>query len=117
MWRLLLLLLFGGSAYAQALTTPNFTQGSMTSTTTTTQTINETIQTQVFGAAVRTVNGDNVTPSGDINAAATTFSVNDATKPYSLEVVTRTAGLVEQTDITRTITTNATTNSLSVFSQ
>lgn len=118
MWRLFLLLLFSGSAaYAQALTTPNFTQGSMTSTTTTTQTISETIQVQTFGGAIRTVNADNITPSGDINAAATTFSVTDATKPYSLEVVTRTAGLVEQTDITRTVTTNATTNSLSVFSQ
>ena len=89
----------------------------MTSTTTTTQTINETIQVQVFGGNYRNVSANNVTPSGDINASATTFSVTDPTKVYSLEVVTRSAGVVEQTDITRTITTNATTNSLSVFSQ
>lgn len=116
-WRLLLLLvLVPGAAGAQSVT-PNFTQGSMTSTTTTTQTINETIQTQIYGGAYRSVSATNVTPSGDINAAATTFSITTAGNPYSLEVVTRAAGLVEQTDITRTITTNATTNSLSVFSQ
>lgn len=116
-WRLLLLLLLlPGAAMAQSVT-PNFTQGSMTSTTTTTQTINETIQTQVYGGAYRSVSGTNVTPSGDINAAGTTFSVTTPGDTYSLEVVTRAAGLVEQTDITRTITTNATTNSLSVFSQ
>lgn len=117
MWRLsLLLIVFSAPAFAQSVT-PNFTQGSMTSTTVTTQTVNETVQIKNYGSAVRTVNGDNVTPSGDLNASGTTFSVTDTTKPYSLEVVTRTAGLVEQTDITRTITTNATTNSLSVFSQ
>ena len=116
-WRLLLLVLvFPVPAIAQSVT-PNFTQGSMTSTTTTTQTINETIQTQVFGGAYRSVSATNVTPSGDINAAATTVSVTTPGNTYSLEVVTRAAGIVEQTDITRTITTNATTNSLSVFSQ
>ena len=117
MWRLsLLLIVFSAPAFAQSVT-PNFTQGSMTSTTVTTQTVNETVQVKTYGGAIRTVNADNITPSGDINASATTFSVTDTTKPYSLEVVTRAAGLVEQTDITRTITTNATTNSLSVFSQ
>lgn len=97
--------------------TPNFTQGSMTSTTTTTQTINETIQVQVFGGAYSNVSGSNVTPSGAIGATGTTYSVTTAGEPFQLETVTRTAGVVEQTDITRTITTNATTNSLSVFSQ
>jgi len=117
MWRLsLLLIVFSAPAFAQSMT-PNFTQGSMTSTTVTTQTVNETVQVKTYGGAIRTVNADNVTPSGDINASITTFSVTDTTKPYSLEGVTRAAGLVEQTDITRTITTNATTNSLSVFSQ
>lgn len=116
-WRLLLLVLtLPVPATAQSVT-PNFTQGSMTSTTTTTQTISETIKTQVYGGAYRSVSGTNVTPSGDINAAGTTFSVTSPGNTYSLEVVTRAAGLVEQTDITRTITTNATTNSLSVFSQ
>jgi hypothetical protein len=111
MWRLVfLLLLTPGAAFAQAVT-PNFTQGSMT------QTINETIQIKVYGGDYRNVSANNVTPSGDINAAATTYTVTDTTKPYSLEVVTRSAGIVQQTDTTRTITTNSTTNSLSVFSQ
>ena len=97
--------------------TPNFTQGSMTSTTTTNQTINETIQVQLYGGAYRSVSGTNVTPSGDINAAGTTFSVTTPGNDFSLEVVTRSAGLVEQSDIVRTVVTTATTNSLSVFSQ
>lgn len=117
MWRLtLLLLLTPGAAWAQSVT-PNFTQGSMTSNTSTTQTISETVQIQVFGGAYRNVSANNLTPSGDIGDTATTYSVTDSTKPYSLEVVTRSAGVVEQTDITRTITTTSTTNSLSVFSQ
>jgi len=43
--------------------------------------------------------------------------VTTAGEPYQLETVTRAAGIVEQQDITRTITTSSTTNSLSVFSQ
>ena len=117
MWRLLFLLfLIPGAAKAQSVT-PNFTQGSMTSTTTTTQTISETIQIKVYGGDYRGVSADNMTPSGDLNSASTTYTVTDTTKPYSLEVTTRSAGIVEQTDITRSITTNSTTNSLSVFSQ
>jgi hypothetical protein len=89
----------------------------MTSTTTTTQTISETVQIKVYGGDYRSVSANNLTPSGDLNSASTTYSVTDSTKPYSLEVVTRSAGIVQQTDTTRSITTNSTTNSLSVFSQ
>jgi hypothetical protein len=116
-WRLLLLLALTPCAATAQSVTPNFTQGSMTSTTNTSQTINETIQTKTYGGEYRNVSGTNVTPSGNINATATTFSVTTAGNPFSLEVVTRAAGLVEQSDITRVITTTATTNSLSVFSQ
>jgi hypothetical protein len=97
--------------------TPNFTQGSMTSTTTTTQTVNETIQVKVYGGDYASYSGINVTPSGAIGASGTTYSVTNAGEQFQLETVTRAAGLVEQQDITRTITTNSTTNSLSVFSQ
>lgn len=117
MWRFIPLVLLICLPVKGQSVTPNFTQGSMTSTTTTTQTINETVQVKVYGGDYRNVSANNVTASGDLNASATTYSVTDATKAYSLEVVTRAAGLVEQTDITRTITTNSTTNSLSVFSQ
>jgi len=113
---LLALLLLPSAAFAQAVT-PNFTQGSMTSTTVTTQTVNETIQIKTYGGDYTSYSGTNITPSGPVGAAGTTYSVTNAGETYQLETVTRVAGLVEQQDITRTITTNSTTNSLSVFSQ
>ena len=112
----IVLLLLPGAAIAQTVT-PNFTQGSMTSTTTTTQTINETIQVKIYGGDYASYSGVNVTPSGAIGASGTTYSVTNAGEQFQLETVTRAAGIVEQQDITRTITTNSTTNSLSVFSQ
>ena len=97
--------------------TPQFTSGSMSSTTTTTQTITEVEQRQVWGAEVNTWSGSNVTPSAEINGTATTFSVTDSTLPWNLETTTRAAGLVEQWDTTTNYTINSTTTSLSVFSQ
>ena len=112
----LALILLPAAAFGQSVT-PNFTQGSMTSTTTSSQTINETIQIKIYGGDYTSYSGTNITPSGAIGAAGTTYSVTTAGEPYQLETVTRTAGIVEQQDITRTITTSSTTNSLSVFSQ
>lgn len=112
----IVLLLLPGAAMAQTVT-PNFTQGSMTSTTTTSQTISETIQVKIYGGDYASYSGVNVTPSGAIGASGTTYSVTNAGEQFQLETVTRAAGIVEQQDITRTITTNSTTNSLSVFSQ
>lgn len=109
-------LLVGVPVSAQTIT-PQFTQGSYSSNTTTTQTINETIQQQVFGSAINTWSGSNVSPSGDIADPTTTFSVVDTAQPWQLETTTRAAGLIEQIDTTRTITTNSTTIGLSVFSQ
>ena len=55
MKKLIILLALLSPAVARANTvTPQFTTGSMNSTTTTTQTIVETEQVQVFGAAVNT---------------------------------------------------------------
>ena len=113
---LLLALLSPGIARANTVT-PQFTTGSMNSTTTTTQTIVETEQVQVWGAAVNTWSGTNITPSADIAGSGTTFSVTDTANPWSLETTTRAAGLVEQRDYTRNFTINSTTTSLSVFSQ
>ena len=112
----LALILLPLPAIAQSVT-PNFTQGSMTSTTTSSQTISETIQIKVYGGDYTSYSGTNITPSGAVGAAGTTYSVTTAGEPYQLETVTRAAGIVEQQDITRTITTSSTTNSLSVFSQ
>ena len=116
MKKLFLLLLLAAPASAQTVT-PQFTQGSMQATTTTTQTITETIATEVMGGAYSSWSGTNVTPSGDITDSATTWSVTTAGEQFQLETVTRAAGVVETIDVTRTIDTTATTTSLSVFSQ
>ena len=113
---LLLFLLFPMGAMAQTVT-PQFTQGSMQSTTTTTQTITETIATEVYGGAYSSWSGTNVTPSGDITDSATTWSVTTAGEQFQLETVTRAAGVIETIDVTRDIDTSSTTTSLSVFSQ
>ena len=118
MKKLLIVLAMLSPVMARANTvTPQFTSGSMNSTTTTTQTIVETEQRQVFGAELKTWSGNNVTASGDLAATGTTFSVTNNSLPWNLETTTRAAGLVEQIDFTRNITTNSTTTSLSVFSQ
>lgn len=116
MKKLLLLLLLASPAAAQTVT-PQFTQGSMQATTTTTQTITETIATEVYGGAYSSWSGTNVTPSGDITDSATTWSVTTAGEQFQLETVTRAAGIIETIDITRDIETTSTTTSLSVFSQ
>jgi hypothetical protein len=116
MKKLFLLLLLAAPASAQTVT-PQFTQGSMQSTTTTTQTITETIATEVYGGAYSSWSGTNVTPSGDITDSATTWSVTTAGEQFQLETVTRAAGIIETIDVTRDIDTTSTTTSLSVFSQ
>ena len=97
--------------------TPNFTQGSMQSTTTTTVEIDRTIETEIYGGAYSSWSGTNVTPSGDITNSSTTFSVHTAGDQFQLETVTRAAGVVETIDITESIDQSSTTTSLSVFSQ
>jgi len=97
--------------------TPQFTQGSMQATTTTTQTITETIATEVYGGAYSSWSGTNVTPSGDITDSSTTWSVTTAGEQFQLETVNRTAGVIQTIDTTRDINTTSTTTSLSVFSQ
>ena len=58
----LLLFLLSSHTVARAeLVQPNFTQGSMNSTTTTTQDITEEIVTTTYGAALSKWSGDNIT--------------------------------------------------------
>ena len=116
MLKLLFLLLIASPAAAQQVT-PNFTQGSMQSTTTTTVDISRTIDTNVYGGDYSSWSGTNITPSGDLENSSTTFSVTTAGDPFQLEVVERSAGVVETIDITETIEQTSTTTSLSVFSQ
>ena len=125
-WLLLLALLSPSVARANQIT-PAFTQGSMNATTTTVQTVTETIDQKVYGGELKSWSGTNVTAtsasSGGISASDTVFSITTAGEDFQLEIVDRaadtTTGLVllETIDIDRSITTNATTTSLSVFSQ
>ena len=116
MKKLFLLLLLAAPVSAQTVT-PQFTQGSMQSTTTTTIDIERTIETEVYGGDYSSWSGSNVTPSADISGSGTTFSVTTAGDPWSLEITTRDAGVVETIDITETIDSTSTTTSLSIFSQ
>ena len=112
---LLLMLMLASPATAQV--TPNFTQGSMQSTTTTTIDIDRTIATEIYGGAYSSWSGTNVTPSGDISNSSTTYSVHTAGDQFQLEIVSRAAGVVETIDIDETIQQVSTTTSLSIFSQ
>ena len=115
MKKLLLLLFIAAPVSAQV--TPNFTQGSMQSTTTTTIDIDRTIDTNVYGGDYSSWSGTNVTPSGDIADTATTYSVTTAGEQFQLEIVNRSAGLIQDSLVTETIQQNTVTTSLSVFSQ
>ena len=125
-WLILLALLSPSVARANQIT-PAFTQGSMNATTTTVQTVVETVEQKVYGGELKSWTGTNVTATsasnGGITASDAIFSITTAGEDFQLETVTRaadaTTGLVllETIDIDRSITTNATTTSLSVFSQ
>ena len=116
MKRLILLLMLASPAAAQQVT-PNFTQGSMQSTTTTTVEIDRTIETNIYGGDYKSWSGTNVTPSGDILNSSTTYSVTTAGEQFQLETVDRTAGVVENIVIDEVIEQQSVTTSLSVFSQ
>ena len=118
----LALLLLSPTAVKAELVTPQFTQGSMNSTTTTTQEITETIEITTYGSALNKWAGDNIThtstSSGGIADSDSVFNMTTAGSDFSLEVITRAASQVlEVTEIEREIETTSTTVSLSVFSQ
>ena len=115
MKKLLLLLFIAAPVSAQV--TPNFTQGSMQSTTTTTVDIDRTIATEIYGGDYSSWSGTNVTPSGDISDTATTYSVTNSGEQFQLEITTRSAGIIQESLVTEAIEQTTTTTSLSVFSQ
>ena len=119
-WLVLLMLTSPTVARAE-LITPAFTSGSMQSTTTTQQEITETIETEVFGGAYSRWSGENIlhtsTSSGGIVDTDSVFTVHTAGDPFTLEITTRAAGVVETIDISETIEQTSTTTSLSVYSQ
>ena len=109
-------MLLAAPVSAQSVT-PNFTQGSMQSTTTTTIDIDRTIATEVYGGAYKSSSGTNITPSGSIEDSTTTFSVTNSGEQFQLDIVDRAAGVIETIDVNETIQQVSTTTSLSVFSQ
>ena len=118
---LLIPLLFIQTAKAQTVT-PNFTQGSMQSTTTTTQDIEETIDTTTYGSALNKWTGENIThtsaSSGGIVDTDSVFTIHTVGDPFTLEITTRAASqILSLTEVEREIETTSTTTSLSVFSQ
>ncbi len=118
----LLFLLASPTVVKAELVRPNFTQGSMNSTTTTTVDIEEEIVTTTYGAALQKWSGDNIThtsaSSGGIVDEDSIFTLTTAGSDFSLEVVSREASqIIEKTEIDRTIAQESTTVSLSVFSQ
>ena len=130
----LVLLLLASPTVARAnLVTPNFTQGSMNSTTTTTQEIVEEITTTTqeiveeittttYGSALNKWTGENIThtsaSSGGIADSDSIFTLHTAGDPFELEIVTRAASQVLSVEvIDREIDVSSTTVSLSVFSQ
>ena len=120
-WLLLFLLVSPSVARAE-LVTPQFTQGSMNSTTTTTQEIVEEITITKYGSALNTWDGNNIThtsaSSGGILDTDSVFTIHTVGDPFTLEVTTRAATQVLETQvIEREIDTTSTTVSLSVFSQ
>ena len=119
-WLVLLMLASPTVARAE-LITPAFTSGSMQSTTTTQVDIERTVETEVFGGAYSRWSGENIlhtsTSSGGIVDTDSVFTVHTAGDPFTLEITTRAAGVVETIDIEETIEQTSTTTSLSVFSQ
>ena len=119
----LVLLLLASPTVARAdLVTPNFTQGSMNSTTTTTQEIVEDITITTYGSALSKWSGENIThtsaSSGGLADSDSVFTLHTAGDPFTLEVVSRAASQVLSVEtIEREIDTTSTTVSLSVFSQ
>ena len=119
---LLLLALFSPSVARAELVTPQFTQGSMNSTTTTQQEIVEDITITKYGSVLNQWSGDNIThtsaSSGGIADSDSVFTITTAGSDFTLEVVSRAANQVLETQvIEREIDTTSTTVSLSVFSQ
>ena len=120
-WLLLFLLASPMVARAE-LVTPQFTQGSMNSTTTTQQDIEEDITITKYGSVQAKWTGENIThtsaTSGGIVDSDSVFTIHTVGDPFTLEIITRAATQVLETqEIERTIETTATTPSLSVFSQ
>ena len=142
---LAVLLLFGSAGAARAVpVVPNFTQGSMTSNTTTTSTVTETINSMDYNTGWQyVVTGTNVSADGNLVPTGTGSTTNTAvtldgvtsqwnglnlTDRPDFSIVTPGAafqftesyqgpGLSNHTVIQRTTTINSVTDTTSTFTQ
>ena len=118
MKKLLLLGLFlVAPCYANGV--PTWSTGSSNRTENTTQTITRSIVTEKYGSEINTWEGSNISvaASAGIAGGDAVFTVDDSTLPWSLNITTRSAGLIEQITQNDTINTTSVITSLSVFSQ
>ena len=119
MKKLILLSLFL-IAPCYANTVPSWTTGSSNRTENTTQTINRTIVTEKYGAAVESWEASNISvaASAGIAGGDAVFTVEDTTADWSLSITTKAASqMIEKITQTDDITTTSVITSLSVFSQ
>ena len=118
MKKLLLLSLFlVAPCYANGV--PTWSTGSSNRTENTTQTITRSIVTEKYGSQIDTWEGSNISvaASAGIAGGDAVFTVDDSSLPWSLNITTRQAGLIEQITQNDTINTTSVITSLSVFSQ
>tara|TARA_E500000318_G_scaffold16951_2_gene17209 strand:+ start:1556 stop:1936 length:381 start_codon:yes stop_codon:yes gene_type:complete len=96
---------------------PNFTRGTVTSDTTSTQTIVESIhEVQYATGDSYTVTGTNILiPENPTRG--TLYTQIDPTAPFQFTETYSGPGITKETWIDRTITTESTTNTMSVFTQ
>ena len=139
-----LLLLSSGTAAKAVPVVPNFTQGGMTSTTETTSTVNETINSMDYNTGWQYVvtgtnveSNGNLTPTGTDSINATQVTLDGVTSTWNglnlqdrpeFSIVTPGAafqftesyqgpGLSNHTVIQRTTTINSVTDTTSTFTQ
>ena len=114
---LLLGLLIVAPCYANGV--PTWSTGSSNRTENTTQTITRSIVTEKYGSEINTWEGSNISvaASAGIAGGDAVFTVDDSSLPWSLNITTRSAGLIEKITQNDTINTTSVITSLSVFSQ
>ena len=119
MKKLLLLAFLSTPVSAFANGVPTWSTGSSNRTENTTQTITRSIVSEKYGSAINTWEGSNISvaASAGIAGGDAVFTVDDSSLPWSLNITTRSAGLIEQVIQNDTINTTSVITSLSVFSQ
>lgn len=138
MKRLILVALLSGSPVMAVPVVPNFTQGTLTSTTTTKSVVTETINSRDYRTGWEyTITGTNITnggakvnPSTTVTSTTTTgtqsaldlnslgnYTIQDATKSWQFTQTYSGPGLVNETIIQRSTEIESVTESVSVFSQ